>query len=383
MRRLASHPARIAALMVVLSVVLTGCFQPVGQPLLPTQPSNSQNPPPFTPLAATDVAILPTTEPPPATQELFPPTAQLPSPVPTTRVAPTRAPSATPTETPFPTLEVVPTETLFPSETPFIFPSIEPTATETPFELPLVVTETPTPTLTASPTETATETPQATATPTLFIPTAIAMQPDLQATLDAQGTLDAQNAQATQIIGIITATAAANATATSVALGTPLAPPDGGIPLTPIAPIVPPTAGPTGFPPNWLIPTDGAQGTIDEACIYTVVQGDRLIRIALRFNTGIRALARLNGIVNVDLISINQRLRIPCSITTPEQPDLPPGVTPTPLPVVNGYRVYIVQQGDNLFRLSLRYGVPIRTIAALNGIYNIHLIYVGQRLLIP
>jgi LysM repeat protein len=45
-------------------------------------------------------------------------------------------------------------------------------------------------------------------------------------------------------------------------------------------------------------------------------------------------------------------------------------------------QVYIVQRGDTLYRLSVRFGVPMATIAARNGITNFNLIYVGQRLVI-
>jgi LysM repeat protein len=39
--------------------------------------------------------------------------------------------------------------------------------------------------------------------------------------------------------------------------------------------------------------------------------------------------------------------------------------------------------GDNLFRISLRYGVTINDIAAANGISNPSIILVGQTLTIP
>ena len=46
-------------------------------------------------------------------------------------------------------------------------------------------------------------------------------------------------------------------------------------------------------------------------------------------------------------------------------------------------RVHIVQPGENLFRISLRYGVSMSAIAAANGITNYNLIFAGQRLVIP
>jgi LysM repeat protein len=45
--------------------------------------------------------------------------------------------------------------------------------------------------------------------------------------------------------------------------------------------------------------------------------------------------------------------------------------------------VHVVQAGENLFRISLRYGVNMWTIASANGITNPNRIYVGQRLIIP
>ena len=45
--------------------------------------------------------------------------------------------------------------------------------------------------------------------------------------------------------------------------------------------------------------------------------------------------------------------------------------------------VHVVRRGENLFRISLRYGVSMDAIAAANGILNPHHIYAGQRLIIP
>ena len=48
-----------------------------------------------------------------------------------------------------------------------------------------------------------------------------------------------------------------------------------------------------------------------------------------------------------------------------------------------GHTVHVVQPGENLFRISLRYGVSMSAIAQENGIANINLIFVGQALRIP
>ena len=43
----------------------------------------------------------------------------------------------------------------------------------------------------------------------------------------------------------------------------------------------------------------------------------------------------------------------------------------------------MVQEGENLWRIARRYGVTVTSIAQVNGITNINLVYIGQRLVIP
>ena len=55
---------------------------------------------------------------------------------------------------------------------------------------------------------------------------------------------------------------------------------------------------------------------------------------------------------------------------------------PAPAPVPQP-RIYIVQPGDTLAGIAWRFGTTVWTIAQANGIWNPNLIYVGQRLYIP
>jgi LysM repeat protein len=48
-----------------------------------------------------------------------------------------------------------------------------------------------------------------------------------------------------------------------------------------------------------------------------------------------------------------------------------------------GQTVYVVAQGDRLFRIALKFGVSVSALAAANGITNFNLIYPGQQLIIP
>lgn len=45
--------------------------------------------------------------------------------------------------------------------------------------------------------------------------------------------------------------------------------------------------------------------------------------------------------------------------------------------------IHVVKWGENLFRISLRYGTTVHAIAAANHIRNPNRIYAGQRLVIP
>jgi hypothetical protein len=64
----------------------------------------------------------------------------------------------------------------------------------------------------------------------------------------------------------------------------------------------------------------------------------------------------------------------------------PPATTTTTV-VSSGYpagvRTHVVQPGETLFRIALRYGVDMYTLARVNGIVNLNLIFAGQVLIIP
>ena len=59
------------------------------------------------------------------------------------------------------------------------------------------------------------------------------------------------------------------------------------------------------------------------------------------------------------------------------------GGTPPPVPPPESeYIIHVVQPGENLFRISLRYGTTVQAIMAANGLTD-HNIHVGQQLRIP
>lgn len=87
-------------------------------------------------------------------------------------------------------------------------------------------------------------------------------------------------------------------------------------------------------------------------------------------------------------VVVNAFTRLGSIQPTPVPP--PPTATPIPptqAPIDNatcGNSVtHVVQVGDNLFRIALRYGTSIEAIQNANGISNMHQIVVGQTLIIP
>jgi LysM repeat protein len=142
-----------------------------------------------------------------------------------------------------------------------------------------------------------------------------------------------------------------------------------------LVPTVPPqpTQAPAAQQTPQVLPTApvNAQGNI----VHTVKSGETLFSIGRLYNVNPYSIAAANNIPYPYVIYPGQQLTIPTGTT-------PPG--PTPPPPSGQCRYYhTVRPGENLYRISLAYGVPMATIAAANGIVNYNLIYAGQTLCIP
>jgi LysM repeat protein len=196
--------------------------------------------------------------------------------------------------------------------------------------------------------------------------------PDVTPTPSDQDQIDQGMAQmATQTA--LDATATAQAAATPVPTAEPTIAPTSASTEAPTdeptaepteAPTEAPTAEPTAEPTT--APADG--GATGEQT-YVVQAGDNLYRIALRYGLSYAQLASYNGIVNPNQIYVGQVIRIPGG-----------GSAPQPSP---GGSTHVVQPGENLFRIALRYNLSYLYLASYNGITNPNQIYVGQVLRIP
>ncbi len=104
--------------------------------------------------------------------------------------------------------------------------------------------------------------------------------------------------------------------------------------------------------------------------IYYVQPGDSLYKIALQYNITVAVLKEANNL-DSNMILIGQQLIIPGKEpTTPDIPDYPE----------NG--VYIVQSGDSLYKIAIRFNVTVEGLKEANNLLS-DMILIGQKLIIP
>jgi LysM repeat protein len=165
---------------------------------------------------------------------------------------------------------------------------------------------------------------------------------------------------------------------TSTATSTP-----GPTPTYTATPTVGPTPTPTSTPTPGPTPTASPTPTGNILGYHTVRLGETLFCIGRAYGVDPYAIATRNGILNPNVIHAGHVLAIP---DVPAS--LPPGrVCPrqfngeTPPSGCRWYHTVVL--GENLYRISLRYGVSMWTIAEANHILNLHYIRAGQVLCIP
>jgi uncharacterized repeat protein (TIGR01451 family) len=121
---------------------------------------------------------------------------------------------------------------------------------------------------------------------------------------------------------------------------------------------------PAEMPPVEL-PVTGASRVL-----YSTQRGDTLTSIAGKYQTSVESIKAANNLRS-DIIGIEQVLIMPA-------PSLAASTSS-----VTGRPTYTVKEGDNLFRIGLRFGIPWEKIARANRIINPLVLQWGQALLIP
>jgi LysM repeat protein len=145
-------------------------------------------------------------------------------------------------------------------------------------------------------------------------------------------------------------------------------------------------------------PPDVAPASSGTPLYYTVQRGDQLTQIAQLYGLTADQLAQLNGIINPNLIYAGQQLIVGTE-TAALQPAIPGAQSIAALPTAQllpmldaavalpaasaPQTTHVVQPGEGLASIALRYGVTMAAVAQANNIYNIDHILAGQTLIIP
>ena len=91
---------------------------------------------------------------------------------------------------------------------------------------------------------------------------------------------------------------------------------------------------------------------------------DTLASIAQKYNTTIDEIRMING------MGMNYMINPGSYVVVPGMMD-------------ENYQTYIVQKGDNLYQIAIKYGTTVDILLLLNGIEDSGFIYPGQKILIP
>lgn len=102
---------------------------------------------------------------------------------------------------------------------------------------------------------------------------------------------------------------------------------------------------------------------------YVVKAGDTLLGIALAFDVSVAAIQQLNDLADSSLIRAGQTLKIPNAKTQPDESAM--------------WSLHIVQPGDTLSAIAVRYDVKVVDLTRVNEIADAAAIQVGQKLIIP
>lgn len=109
---------------------------------------------------------------------------------------------------------------------------------------------------------------------------------------------------------------------------------------------------------------------------YTIVAGDTLLGIAIRYGLDWQDIAIANNMKENDLLQIGQVLRLPSIGGVGGPVEASSGA-------VAGKQRYTVAAGDTLVSIGLRYGITWQELAAVNGLGEFSLLQIGQELALP
>ena len=128
----------------------------------------------------------------------------------------------------------------------------------------------------------------------------------------------------------------------------------------------------------FVTPIDESGTSTARTETYIVQKDDILGRVAIKFDTTVETLMRLNNLPDKDVLYVGQELRIPAGRSSSMGISSAPKSSPT----VKKGGEYMVQKGDTLSSIAVAAGVSIDELRTLNGITD-DKIYAGKTIDIP
>jgi LysM repeat protein len=155
------------------------------------------------------------------------------------------------------------------------------------------------------------------------------------------------------------------------------------VPGTEMAEEDPTPEGGESPPPEAFGEAEAAEGRT-----HTVQRDETLYRIGRRYGVSWQSLMEVNDLRDPTDLYVGQVLRIPAGAEggSGRGETSPGGLTPasgagTGWPETEG--THVVQKGDNLYRIGLRYGIPWQTLMEYNHLRSTADLAIGQKLKIP
>ena len=137
------------------------------------------------------------------------------------------------------------------------------------------------------------------------------------------------------------------------------------------------------IPPAEIEPVKSEPAAQAEGTDYKVKAGDNLSKIAKRYGVSLNELLELNGLTRNSILRIGQTIKIPAgakpAAETSSASSASSGTSALSGAATTGY---VVQKGDSLSKLAIKFNTSVKKIMELNGLKSTN-IRVGQKLKLP
>lgn len=120
------------------------------------------------------------------------------------------------------------------------------------------------------------------------------------------------------------------------------------------------------------------QAPVQETTTYRVTSGDSLSVLAVRFNTTVENLKSMNNL-GTNTIYVGQVLRVPASASQAPSPAPAPAQTSPSVSYIN----HTIASGDNIWDLSVKYGIPMNELLKANNFTQNTVLKIGQVIRVP